>query len=126
MPEYLIIENEQVVDLATSREELQIRLRNGWAVVENCLLADYEIAVHQARKYAQDHGKRCNLHNPISKKEMGRRLYGVYETLLGRELWAALGELFQQDPDKALELGMQALEKVLGPRESKPSVINQE
>jgi hypothetical protein len=76
----------------------------GWKVAVDC--SDYEWAqmLEETHKRASFSGKRGILSKPVNKEERGRILYRVYRNYFGDQLWNMLGEFYQREPEKALEL----------------------
>lgn len=48
------------------------------------------------------------------EQEISKQLYQAYRHLLGNEVWSALGQLYQTEPERALELGKEIMAKALG------------
>ena len=112
MIKHIIIENEREVDLAYSEKMLAQRQNNGWKFVVDCSDWEWPRILDEVHKRADQSGKRCHLPKPVSKEERRRILYRVYRDLFGVKLWNMLGELYQKEPEKAIELAQKVLREM--------------
>jgi hypothetical protein len=112
--QYFIVENDSLVDIVCSAEIAEHRSKNGWRVVADCAGDDWRTVVEKAHTRAHEHNKKCHLPPPLSEEEVSRRLRQAYRLIFGDKLWNMLGQLYQVEPDQAVELGMEILKKRLG------------